>query len=155
MASLYETDFYAWTQDQSGKLRQLLIERSNLDIDLENIAEEVDSMGRSNRAQLVNRLAQLDEHLMKLAFSLSWEPRRQWKKSVAGQRHSIARLLAESPSLRRQLPDALGEAHKFALHTFDDEKLIELTMNELPGLCPFELEDMLDPDWWPDPRGVQ
>ena len=154
MSTLYETDFYAWTQQQSGKLRQLLGSRTNLDVDIENIAEEIGSMGRSNRHQLVTRLAQLDEHLMKLAFSLAWEPRRQWKKSVTGQRFSIAKLLRQNPSLRRELPDLLAEAHEDALRVFDDDKLIELTMDALPGLCPFELDDMLDGDWWPAPRGT-
>lgn len=154
MASLYEADFYAWTQEQSTKLRDLMSSRTNIDLDIENLAEEIDSMGRSNRHQLINRLAELDQHLMKLAFSLAWEPRRQWKKSVAGQRYSIAKLLRDNPSLRRELPASLVAAHEDALREFDQEKLIELTMNELPGLCPFELDDMLDPEWWPNPRGV-
>lgn len=153
MASLYETDFYAWTQEQSDKLRRLLTTRTNLDLDIENIAEEIDSMGRSNRHQLVNRLAELDEHLMKLAFSLAWEPRRQWKKSVTGQRYSIAKLLRQNPSLRRELPASLEAAHEDALREFDQDKLIRLNMNELPGLCPFELDDMLNDEWWPEPRG--
>lgn len=152
MASLYDTDFYAWTQEQSAKLRELFAERANLPLDFENLAEEIESMGRSNRRQLINRLAQLDEHLMKLAFSLSWEPRRQWKKSVTGQRHSIAELLEENPSLHRELPEFLLAAHKKALDEFDLEKRIQLTMNELPGLCPFELDDMLDDEWWPEGR---
>lgn len=155
MASLYDTDFYAWTQEQSAKLRELFADQANLRLDFENLAEEIDSMGRSNRRELVNRLMQLDEHLMKLAFSLAWEPRRQWKKSVAGQRFSIAKLLNKNASLRRELSEALAEAHEDALAMFDNDKLIELTMDELPGLCPFELDDVLDSNWWPEPRGAQ
>ena len=152
MASLYDTDGYAWSEEQSAKLRALLVERSNLDLDIENIAEEVESLGRSYRAQLVSRLAQLDEHLMKLAFALYWDSRRQWKNSVAGQRYSIDRLLKKNPSLRRELPEALVEAHEDALRVFTDEKLIQLSMEELPGLCPFDLDDMLKDDWWPEAR---
>ena len=155
MATKYEADFYGWTQEQSAKLRRLLVERSNLDIDLENIAEEIDSMGRSDRRQLVSRLDEIDNHLMKLAFSLLWEPRQQWKNSVQGQRRGIAKLLKESPSLRPQLDQALAEAHVDALRSFDDTKLIELNMPAaLPVTCPFELAQMLDTDWWPEPRGV-
>ena len=156
MASQYETDFYGWTQEQSGKLRKLLTERSNLDIDLENIAEEIDSMGRSDRRQLVSRLGEIDNHLMKLAFSLAWEPRQQWKNSVQGQRRGIGKLLKDSPSLKPQLDDALVEAHEDALRYFDEAKLIQLNMPEtLPVTCPFELDQMLDLEWWPDPRGEQ
>ena len=152
MASQYETDFYGWTQEQSGKLRKLLIERSNLDIDMENIAEEIEDMGRSNRSQLVNRLAELDEHLMKLAFSPKGEPRRQWENSVKGQRYSLAKLLRKNPSLKPHLDDALAEAHEDALRIFTDKLLIELLMNEPPELCPFELADMLSDNWWPEPK---
>lgn len=149
---LYETDFYGWTQEQAAKLRRLQAERANLDIDLENIAEELEDMGRSNRSQLVNRLAELDEHLMKLAFSLKGDPRRQWKTSVKGQRYSIAKLLRKNPSLKRHLEESLVEAHEDALRIFDEDVLVQLLMNEPPGLCPFELEDMLTDDWWPEPR---
>ena len=152
MASLYDTDGYAWSEEQSAKLRALLTERSNLDLDIENIAEEVESLGRSYRAQLVSRLMQLDEHLMKLAFALHWESRRQWKQSVKGQRLSIARLLRKNPSLRRELPQALAEAHDDAVRQFDDEKLIQLSMEPLPDLCPFELDEMLTDEWWPEGR---
>lgn len=155
MATRYDTDFYGWTQEQAAKLRALLTERSNLNLDFENIAEEIDSLGRSNRRQLVSRLEELDNHLMKLAYSLAWEPRRQWKNSVKGQRIDIAELLDESPSLRPLLSDALAKAHDNAVRSFSDEKLIELTMPEhLPSTCPFELDQMLNSDWWPDPRGA-
>lgn len=153
MASLYDTDGYAWSEEQGAKLRALLTERSNLDLDIENIAEEVESLGRSYRAQLVSRLIQLDEHLMKLAFALHWESRRQWKQSVRGQRLSIERLMRKNPSLRRELPQALAEAHEDAVRQFDDEKLIQLSMEPLPDLCPFDLDDMLTDDWWPESRG--
>ena len=149
---LYETDFYGWTQEQAAKLRALLAERSNLDLDVENIAEELEDMGRSNRSQLVNRLAELDEHLMKLAFSPKGEPRRQWENSVKGQRYSLAKLLRKNPSLRPHLDEALAEAHQDALRIFNDKLLVELLMNEPPELCPFDLTDMLSDEWWPEPK---
>lgn len=155
MASLYETDFYGWTQQQAAKLRELLVERSNLDLDIENIVEEIDSLGRSDRRQLVSRLEEIDIHLLKLAFALAWEPRNQWKNSVTGQRIRLDRLLKESPSLRPQLKDALSEAHEDALRHFTAEKLISLTMPDyLPSLCPFEVEQMLDDKYWPESRGT-
>ena len=155
MATLYDTDFYGWTQDQVAKLRRLLAERSNLDLDIENILEEIDSLGRSDYRQLVSRLEEICIHLLKLHYSLSWEPRNMWRNSVRGQRLRIARLLRESPSLKPRLGEALAEGYEDSLRHFDDEKLISLTMPmHLPGLSPFDLEDVLKDDWWPEPRGV-
>ena len=151
MATKYETDFYGWTQEQAAKLRALR-ERSNLDIDMENIAEELEDMGRSSRSQLVNRLAELDEHLMKLANSLLADPRRQWRNSVDGQRYSIKKLLRKNPSLKPHLEDSLVEAHEDALRVFTVDKLIHLNMNEPPDLCPFTLDQMLDDEWWPEAK---
>lgn len=155
MATLYDTDFYGWTQEQAAKLRKLQVERANLELDLENIAEEIESLGRSDYRQLRSRLEEVAIHLLKLHYSLSWEPRRLWKNSVRGQRMRLARLLEESPSLKPRITEALAEAYEDALRHFDDEKLIELTMPmHLPGVCPFEVDQMLDEDWWPEPRGA-
>ena len=153
-ATKYETDFYGWTQEQAAKLRALMVERSNLDLDMENIAEEIESLGRSDYRQLRSRLEEICIHLLKLHYSLSWEPRRGWKNSVRGQRRSIAKLLDESPSLKPRLQEALTAAYEDALGHFDDEKLISLTMPmHLPGSSPFDIEDCLTDEWWPEPRG--
>jgi len=152
---LYETDFYGWTQEQAAKLRKLLEERANLDLDLENIAEEIDSLGRSDYRQLRSRIEEICIHLLKLHYSLSWEPRRGWKNSVRGQRMRLGKLLEESPSLKRRLDEALAEGYEDALRHFDDEKLISLTMPmHLPGLSPFDIEDILADEWWPESRGA-
>ena len=152
---LYESDFYGWTQDQSAKLRRLQGERVNLDIDFQNLAEEIESLGRSDHRQLVSRLEEICIHLLKLHYSLSCEPRRGWKNSVCGQRRSIARLLEESPSLKPRLTEALARGYEDALRHFDIEKLISLTMPmHLPGTSPFDVEDCLADEWWPEPRGA-
>jgi hypothetical protein len=154
MAMRYDSDFYGWTQEQAAKLRSLLAERANLDLDFENIAEEIDSLGRSDYRQLESRVEEICIHLLKLQYSLSWEPRNGWKSSIAGQRYSLARLLGESPSLKRRLPEALAEGYKDALRHFNDRKLISLTMPmHLPGISPYSLDDVLTDDWWPEPRG--
>ncbi len=156
MATLYETDFYGWTQDQAAKLRKLLADRPNLDLDVEHILEEIDGLGRSDYRQLRSRLEEICIHLLKLHYSLSQEPRRGWRDSVNGQRYSLNRLLKESPSLRRRLPEALAEGYEDGLRHFSDAKLISLGMPmHLPGLSPFGLDDVLKDDWWPEPRGEE
>jgi hypothetical protein len=152
-AELYEADFYAWTQEQSAKLRALFESRANVDLDLDNLSEEIDSMGRSFRYQLESRLTNTLEHLLKLAYSPLWEPQNMWRGSVRGQRIALQKLLRKNPSLKPVLPASLEECYEYALKVFDDEKLAELTMPPLPASCPFDLEtEIMNPDWWPDPR---
>lgn len=153
MASQYETDFYGWTQEQSAKLRKLLTERSNLDVDLENIAEEIDSLGRSDYRQLVSRFEEIAIHLLKLHYSTALDCERLWKNSVRGQRMRIDKLLRESPSLKPRQGEALTAGYEDALRHFSDDKLIELGMPEqLPGLTPFDVDACLSDEWWPEIR---
>ena len=151
-ATLYETDFYAWTQEESAKLRRLLTERSNLDLDFENIAEEIESMGKSDRRQLHSRLARIIEHLLKLQESTLWEPRRQWENSVRAERESLEALLEESPSLRAKRTEEVDGAYKKALRRLEPN-LAELAMEQPPTVCPYDVDDqLLNPDWFPAPR---
>ena len=153
MATKYETDFYGWTQEQAAKLRALLAERSNLDLDMENIAEEIESMGRSDYNQLVSRFDEICIHLLKLHYSTALECERLWKNSIRGQRIRIAKLLRESPSLKPRLAAALEAGYDDALRHFSDDKLIELGMPEhLPGTSPFDIDACLTDDWWPEFR---
>ena len=154
MATRYETDFYGWTQEQAAKLRALLVERSNLDVDIENIAEEIDSLGRSDYRQLVSRFEEIAIHLLKLHYSTVLECERLWKNSVRGQRKRLAKLLRESPSLKPRLGEALEAGYEDSLRHFSEEKLIELTMPDyLPGSSPFGVDECLADEWWPELRG--
>ena len=152
---LYETDFYGWTQEQAGRLRRLLDERAILDLDIEHILEEIDSLGRSDYRQLVSRFEEIAIHLLKLHYSTMLDCERLWKNSVRGQRNRIARLLKQSPSLRPRLGEALADGYEDALRHFGDEKLIELCMPlHLSGTSPFGVDDCLADEWWPELRGT-
>ena len=150
MASLYEADFYAWTQEQSAKLRELITTRTNLDLDLENLAEEVDGMAGSDRRELVNRLSIILVHLLKLAYCFYPDPRKTWLDSVQAQRKSLDILFDQSPSLRRLAPELLDRAYTRALAQAETET-IDLSMDRLPAVNPFALEDMLDLTYVPEP----
>ncbi len=152
MATLYDTDFYGWTQDQAAKLRKLLAGHSNLDLDFENIAEEIDSLGRSDRREVHSRLARIIEHLLKLEDSTLPEPRRQWVNSVRAARDDLAQHFAESPSLYAARHEELQSAHDKAVRRLVPN-LIELCMDRPPRTCPYDLdEQILNPEWFPHPR---
>ena len=151
MASLYETDFHAWAQDQAAKLHRLAAERSNSELDLVNLAEEVESMAGSDRRELAIRLELILVHLLKLAYCFYPDPRKQWMNSVGAQRGSIARLFEQSPSLVRLAPAMIEDAYARALEKAKTET-IDLSMDEPPVECPFELgSQILSRDYVPEP----
>ena len=151
MATKYETDFYEWSLEQAATLRAMASARANSELDLENLAEEVESMAGSDRRELLVRLELILVHLLKLAYCFYVEPRKQWLNSVQAQRGSIARLLKQSPSLRRLMPDMLPDAYEAALEKARTET-IDLTMDEPPSVCPFDLEEqVLDRFYIPEP----
>ncbi len=101
----YERDLHAWSQAQARALRTGRVE----ELDLENLAEEIDDLGRSQRGELRSRTRTLVEHLLKLEGSSCAEPRRSWRETVRRTRLEIGDLLSTSPSLRRELPAILDE----------------------------------------------
>jgi hypothetical protein len=88
--SLYETDYYAWTRQQAAELRALAAARVNSTLDLANLAEEVESLGRSDLATVRSQLRRIIEHLLKLEYSPTAEPRFGWRESVIEARDVIA-----------------------------------------------------------------
>lgn len=105
--SNYETDFYAWLQGQAAILR----ERRPPWLDWENLAEEVESMGRQERRELVNRLRVLLAHLLKWRF----QPERRgvsWEVTIADQRDQIQDILKDNPSLKPFLDEAFREGYQ-------------------------------------------
>ena len=98
-ATLYETDFYAWTQTQAAALHQ-----ANFDqLDITNLIEEIEDMGKSQQRQLESRLIVLLVHLLKWQFQPNQRSPR-WEATIRIQRLELADLLADNPSLRPRLP---------------------------------------------------
>jgi hypothetical protein len=100
---LYEEDFVRWTEQQSRALREAAGVGTNLPLDWENLAEEIESLGASQRRELRSRLVVILEHLMKLEHSPALDPRRGWVDTIGRERLNIEDLLQQSPSLRSQL----------------------------------------------------
>jgi hypothetical protein len=102
-AQLYEEDFVRWTEQQSSALREAAAVGTNLPLDWENLAEEIESLGRSQRHELRRRIAVIIEHLLRLEHSPAVDPRRGWIDTIGRERLNIEDLLQDSPSLRSQL----------------------------------------------------
>ena len=142
---LYEADFVAWTEAQAELIRQRRFD----ELDVENLAEEIESLGRSRRRELHRRMARLLEHLIKLAVSRDYDPRRQWILSVNEQRDRIAEIVEENPSLRAHVPVAFNKSWPRAAEMARGG--LEEYDHDLVARVPsFGVEDALDPTFIPE-----
>ena len=150
-AELYEQDFVSWTELQASRIRAARDAYWNLPIDWENVAEEIEDLGKSRQNELRNHVATIIEHLLKLQHSPARDPRPGWAVTVARARIEVEKLLEESPSLRTRLEGILPRAARNAAKVV---RIGLLRHGELPAgqsFTPreFTLEDLLG-DWLPE-----
>lgn len=103
-ADLYGSDLALWSEQQAQALRSAARERSNAAIDWDNVAEEIESLGTSERRALASHVRTVIEHLIKLRSSPATDPLNGWRRSIRHARAEIESILKSSPSLRRELP---------------------------------------------------
>ena len=113
-AKLYDLDFYAWSEQQAGRIRAAASTHPNLLIDWNEVAEEIEDLGKSLERELYSRLTTIIEHLLKLQFSPALDPREGWQYTVLRERGRVEALLKQSPSLRPKLPTLLPDARREA-----------------------------------------
>lgn len=108
--SEYDADLLVWSTHQAELLRRMGAgERVNDQVDWENVAEEIESLGRSEKRELENRVATILVHLIKLLVSPTEAPRVGWAETVLEQRRQLAKVLRDNPSLRRMVADVVAE----------------------------------------------
>ena len=100
LSALYDEDFVRWTEEQAAALRRA--KGSNLPLDWENLAEEVESLGKSDRRELRSQITRILRHLLKLEVSPVAEPRAGWRTTIREARAQIESVLEDSPSLWRE-----------------------------------------------------
>ena len=100
-AQLYKEDFVLWAKDQAAALRRAA--SAGLELDWENLAEEIESLGISQRRELLGRLVVILEHLIRLERSPAASPRGGWMATIGRERLNIEELLQDSPSLRQEI----------------------------------------------------
>jgi len=106
----YDTDLVVWSQHQSDLLRRMAAgERVNDQVDWENVAEEIESLGRSDRRELRSRVQTILVHLIKLLASPAAEPRSGWLQTVRRERTGVRVLIKDSPSLKPIIPALIDE----------------------------------------------
>lgn len=141
-ANLYETDFYAWCHEQARLVR----ERRFDDLDQENVAEELESMGRSDKKEMRSRLEVLIAHLLKWKYQPGAR-KPGWMSTIDEQRSEIASVIEDSPSLKYYPASIAKGRYRAARLKAAKETGIDFTL--FPEDCPFTPEQILDPEFLP------
>lgn len=138
----YDHDFYAWTQHQAAVLRK----GAYHELDAENLAEEIESLGRRDRRELGSRLQVLMMHLLKWAHQPEGRSS-SWRRTIRTQRLEIEDLLADSPSLRPRVQTLTAQRYTRGIQDAADET--GLPQTAFPPQCPWTADEILDENFWP------
>ncbi|HEY9848026.1 MAG TPA: DUF29 domain-containing protein [Leptolyngbyaceae cyanobacterium] len=141
--SLYETDFYAWTQQQISLLKS----QQWHELDTNNLIEEIETLGRKERQELRNRLGILLGHLLKWQFQPD-KRTNSWVGTIREQRIQIKLLLKDSPSLKPYLDEIFFIAYELGLALAIRET--NLGEKVFPEVCPYTPEQTMNPEFLPD-----
>lgn len=139
----YQADYYGWTLEQA----ELLKAGNWQKIDVENLIEEVESMGRSEKRSLESRLIVLITHLLKWQY----QPVRRgksWELTIKGQRVNCLDVLDDNPSLKSKLDELFIKAYYRA--KLEAAKETGLDENYFPEVCPYTLTQLFDSKYYPD-----
>ena len=139
----YEEDFYGWVVANSILLKQ----RKFNEADMENIIEEIESMGRSEENQLTRRFSIILMHLLKWHYQPTLQCK-SWKVTLREQRRASRRLINRNPSLKAKMDNYLFDAYEDAV----DEAIKETGLDEkmFPSSCPYTLEKIMNDEFYPE-----
>ncbi len=142
-ANLYEQDFHAWTQEQASKLKAGRL----AELDIDHLTEELESMGATERREVINRLTVLVTHLLKWQFQPSHRGR-SWELTIKIQRRDVEQVLRQNPSLRSRLSEFFPDAYQTAVLKAAKETRIDV--ERFPVDPPFTVTQALDAEFWPE-----
>lgn len=138
----YEKDFYAWAIHNA----QLIRNRKISEVDFENVAEEIESMGKSERRELINRLAILISHLLKWQFQKKRRGK-SWRLTIKNQRRDLLELIKDSPSLKSELNKNFDYVYEKAVGMAAEET--KMDEDKFPVMSPFTLAECFDINFFP------
>jgi hypothetical protein len=148
--SLYDEDFYAWTQEQAELLRHGPAGANRLDIEL--IAEEIEDLGRSELNAAQSLCEHIIEHLLKLEYSGLDEPANHWRDEIVEWRLQLEKKLTRSIVAKLELDSRYRTALRLLRRLERDAPGL---MARVPAQCPYSLDQILgsgEEDWFPAAR---
>lgn len=143
--SLYEKDFYAWIYHNVELLKQNKLAEIERDI----LIDELESMAKRDKRELLSHFIILIAHLLKWQFQPEHRSS-SWRGSIREQRIQIIKQLQESPSLKNYINESIENAYPDALDLASNET--GLAMSSFPNECPYVIKDLLDKEFYPDIR---
>ena len=136
VASEYDHDFYSWLMEQARYLR----ERRFDTLDRDNLAEEIESLGREQFNKLVSALRVLMAHMLKWDHQPSMRTR-SWVLSIEEQRIEIADVLADNPGLKPRVAEAITRAYRRA--RIEAARESGLDEAQFPSTCPYSFDELI------------
>ncbi len=139
----YDQDFNLWLEQTVELLKAKQFDA----LDIENLVDELESMSRRDRREILSRLKVVLMHLLKWQY----QPDKRsgsWKSSIRNNREEIAQLIQESPSLKGYPAQVLAEAYLSAKLNAADETGLPLEI--FPLECPYSIEEVLSEAFWPE-----
>ncbi|NJP09859.1 MAG: DUF29 domain-containing protein [Leptolyngbyaceae cyanobacterium RU_5_1] len=141
--TLYQTDYLQWIETTVKKLRS----KHYADVDWENLIEEVEDMGRSERRSLDSNLIVVLLHLLKWQYQPEWRSG-SWEGSIVEHRRRIKKTIKESPSLKPYLESIFAESYTEAVKQAKAET--GLPFETFPKQCPYDLAAVMDDEFLPE-----
>lgn len=139
----HEKDVYGWAIHTA----QLLREKKMNEVDFDNIIEEMEALGRSEKHELINRVSLVISHLLKWQFQPDFRGR-SWHGTIKEQRKRAKMIIKENPSLKSKVEEVLIDAYDIALSLIEKETPIDLKL--LPSQCPYTFEQIMNDEFYPE-----
>lgn len=139
----YDQDFYEWTKENARLLR----EGRFSEVDIDNLVEELEAMGRSEKRAFLNHLAVLIAHLLKWERQAALRSTSS-KYTILEQRQQVADILDDNPSFKHHLDEMLPKAYGKAIIRFVKETGLDGAV--LPRVCPYEFDKIMDTRFFPE-----
>ena len=141
---LYDRDLHAWAIEQAALLRAGRLS----EVDVQHIAEEIEALGRTEKREMVSRLAVLFLHLLKWAYQPEGQGK-SWRLTVEEQRRQLTRHMRDNPSLPAWQDEAMADAYGDAVLRVERET--DLPRDLFPWACPYSFDQVMDDGFWPGP----
>lgn len=141
MKTLYDTDYYAWIEQQASLIRNNLPE----ELDYNNILEEIDALGRSEKRTLVSFLRNALVHMLKAKYQPMWHTK-SWDDSIEFSICEAKEMLEQCPSLKSKLDESFERAYRKA--RFEATKQTGLLIETFPKECPWTINEVLGEEFF-------